>query len=96
MTFGRRAELGAAGELNLARQIVLDQKNATCTFKIACPCEVDLDTIRTEGDLLACVLRLQQQPWIKREHLAFFVRTVARYKRFNLRLPLPPHYGRRN
>ena len=51
MTFRQPTELGAADEQDLASQIVLDKKNATCTFKIASSYEIDLDTIRTEADL---------------------------------------------
>jgi len=87
MTFGQLTKLSDDDEQDLASQIVLDQKNATCTFKIASPYEVDLDTIRTEADLFAWVLRLNQQPWITPQHLAFFIRTVARCKGFSLRLP---------
>ena len=59
MAVGGRIELGADDEHTLARLIVLDQRNATCTFRIGCPCEVDLATIRTEADLFAWVLRLK-------------------------------------
>ena len=59
MTVGGRIALGTADEHTLARLIVLDQRNATCTFRIGCPCEVDLATIRTEADLFAWVLRLK-------------------------------------
>ena len=89
ITFGQLTELTAADEQDLARQIVLDRKNATCTFKIASPYEVDLDTIRTEADLFTWVLCLNQEPWMTPQHLAFFIRTVARYKGFSLRHPCP-------
>ncbi len=89
LTLGQLTELNTADEQDLASQIVLDQKNATCTFKVASPYEVDLDTIRTEADLFAWVLCLNQETWMTSQHLAFFIRIVARYKGFSLRLPGP-------
>jgi hypothetical protein len=86
MTLGELQKASAAINRKLAKQIVIDEKNDTCTINIAYPYEVDLDRINDERDLLAWTLHLKEKNWMKTKHLAFFIKAVAKYKGFNLHL----------
>ena len=64
--------------------MVIDPERATCTINIRYPYEVDLDRIRDERGLLQCALHLLEKNWMTPEHLAFFIRRVADFKKFDL------------
>ena len=91
MTMGELQKASAAINKKLAKQIVIDAKNATCTINIAYPYEVDLDRIKDERDLLTWALHLTEKSWMKTKHLAFFIKAVAKYKGFNLHLGRADH-----
>jgi len=91
MTIDELDKAVAAMQKKLAKQIVINKKNATCTINIEYPYEIDLDAIENERDLLAWVLHLTEKNWIKTRHLAFFIEAVAKFKGFNLHGSRPDH-----
>ena len=64
--------------------VVINAENNTATLHYAYPYEIDLDTIRTERDLLAWSLHLCQKNWIDTERLHEVVTAIAKHKAFEL------------
>ena len=69
-----------------AGKIVINKRRGVCTLKFDCPYEIDLDRIKTEGDLLAWVRHLAGKPWMNGGRLKLFIDAVGVYKGIKVRL----------
>jgi hypothetical protein len=63
-------------------KIVIDSINGTVTLNFDYPYQIDLDPIKTEGDLLRWTLSLTEKSWMNLDRLNTFIRKVAKHKKF--------------